>query len=474
MNEQRVIITLFGATGDLAHRKLYPALFRLYQKGLLKEHFAVIGTARRPWTDDYFREIILQSINSTEEIAKQFVSHFYYCSHNVEDAAHYVHLKQLSEKLDTIYQTNGNRLFYLSVSPNFFGVITTHLKQEQLLTTNGYNRLIIEKPFGHDYESAKQLNDLLSETFDENQIFRIDHYIGKEMLQNILALRFANPQIEATWNKQYIDHIQITMAENVSVEERGGYYDTSGALRDMIQNHALQIVALLTMEKPASFEQVRQQKIKALQALLSPTPRDFVRGQYGPSLDGVKAGYREDEHVDAMSNMETFVAGKLQLNTPQFLGVPIYVRTGKNMGKKETVIHVVYKKSTDTLFDPVEAVNRLSIHVAPFEGYRMHLTTKEATQGYHLQETVLENILDKETIAKSPEAYERLIFDCMRGDSTNFTHWEEVAASWQFVDPIRENWDTTTPTDFPNYPAGVMGPITSYELLEQDGRQWIE
>ena len=310
MSEQHVLITLFGATGDLAHRKLYPAIFRLFQKGFIKNHFAVIGTARREWTDNYFRDVVKQSVQSlvkSEEELNEFLSHFYYQPHNVNDTHHYVVLKELSERLDETYQINGNRVFYLAMAPNFFGTITEHLKAEQLLTPNGYNRLIIEKPFGKDFASAQELNHQLRQSFDENQIYRIDHYLGKEMIQNISAVRFANRVFEALWNKENIDHVQISLLEQVSVEERGGYYDTSGALRDMVQNHILQILALVAMEPPVSFGDIRKNKIKVLEQLRPYTSEEvkenFVRGQYGPSEDGLKPGYREDANVEDNSNM---------------------------------------------------------------------------------------------------------------------------------------------------------------------------
>lgn len=248
MNQEKTaLFTIFGGTGDLAKRKLYPSLYRLYKKGFLKEHFAVIGTARREWTNDYYREIVMETIkdlaDSTEEATK-FASHFYYQAHNVTDTEHYSELKELSTKLDEKYQLENNRIYYLAMSPNFFGTITEHLKAEKLITNDGFNRLIIEKPFGHDYESAAILNDQIRASFHENQIYRIDHYLGKEMIQNISAVRFANAIFESMWNNRYIDNIQITLSESIGVEERGGYYETSGALRDMVQNHILQVVSL--------------------------------------------------------------------------------------------------------------------------------------------------------------------------------------------------------------------------------------
>ena len=485
MQEQKVLITFFGATGDLASRKLYPALFRLFQKGFIRNHFAVIGTARREWTDEYFREVVVKSVQSlTEDVnqAEEFASHFYYQAHNVTDTHHYVVLKELSEKLDQQYGIEGNRIFYLAMAPSFFGTITQHLKDEALLTENGYNRLIIEKPFGKDYVSAQILNEQLRHSFDENQIYRIDHYLGKEMIQNITAVRFANRVFETMWNRNHIDNVQITLAEQVGVEERGGYYETSGALRDMVQNHILQILALVAMEPPQSFEAVRQNKINVLEQLRHYSPeevsKNFVRGQYGPSLDGNLPGYRQDQNVSDDSNMETYVAGKVFIDNERWKDVPFYVRTGKSLDSKTTVIDIVFKEADSPLFEAETKgkcpSNRISIHITPKEGFCFVINSKAVGNSYGLQTSHLEKIFDKNFGLNSPEAYERLILDCMEGDMTNFTHWEEVAASWKFVDRIRQAWDNESSVQFPNYPAGSSGPQESFDLLAQDGRCWVQ
>ncbi len=485
MQEQKVLITFFGATGDLASRKLYPALFRLFQKGFIRNHFAVIGTARREWTDEHFREVVVKSVQSlTEDVnqAEKFASHFYYQAHNVTDTHHYVVLKELSEKLDQQYGIEGNRIFYLAMAPSFFGTITQHLKDEALLTDHGYNRLIIEKPFGKDYESAQILNEQLRHSFDENQIYRIDHYLGKEMIQNITAVRFANRVFETMWNREHIDNVQITLAEQVGVEERGGYYETSGALRDMVQNHILQILALVAMEPPQSFEAVRQNKINVLEQLRHYSPeevaKNFVRGQYGPSLDGSLPGYRQDQNVSDDSNMETYVAGKVFIDNERWKDVPFYVRTGKSLNSKTTVIDVVFKEADSPLFEHETKgkcpSNRISIHITPKEGFCFVINSKAVGNSYGLQTSHLEKIFDKNFGLSSPEAYERLILDCMEGDMTNFTHWEEVAASWKFVDRIRQAWDAESSVQFPNYPAGSSGPQESFDLLAQDGRCWVQ
>ncbi|MDT2011304.1 glucose-6-phosphate dehydrogenase [Carnobacterium divergens] len=488
MNQEKTaLFTIFGGTGDLAKRKLYPSLYRLYKKGFLKEHFAVIGTARREWTNDYYREIVMETIkdlaDSTEEATK-FASHFYYQAHNVTDTEHYSELKELSTKLDEKYQLENNRIYYLAMSPNFFGTITEHLKAEELITDDGFNRLIIEKPFGHDYESAAILNDQIRASFHENQIYRIDHYLGKEMIQNISAVRFANAIFESMWNNRYIDNIQITLSESIGVEERGGYYETSGALRDMVQNHILQVVSLLAMEPPIELkdEEIREEKIKALRSVRIFKPEEvrhyFVRGQYGASTvhDEKSLGYREEQNVDPASQTETFVAGKVMIDNFRWAGVPFYIRTGKKLREKGTQINIQFKGMPLNLFSedhttPQEP-NVLTIYIQPTEGFSLQLNSKKIGQGLETELLNLKHKNSAETSANSPEAYEKLILDCLNGDSTNFTHWDEVAQSWKFVDVIRQAWDKETP-EFPNYPSGSMGPVCSDQLLEKDGFKWF-
>lgn len=486
VTEISALFTIFGATGDLAHRKLYPSLFRLYQKGYLKNNFAVIGTARREWSNDYFHEVIADSVKdlvNNEEEVKEFTSHFYYISHNVKDADHYVELKKLSEQLDEKYSIKGNRIFYLAMAPEFFGIIADMLKNKGLLTENGFNRLIIEKPFGSDLKSAKALNEQLTQSFEENQIFRIDHYLGKEMIQNISAVRFSNMIFEALWNNKYIDNVQITLAETVGVEDRGDYYDRTGALRDMVQNHILQIVALLVMEPPISLDgdDVRNEKIKALRSLqlyetAEEVNENFIRAQYGDGEDQI--GYLAEPNVDESSQTETYVAGKIQVNNFRWAGVPFYIRTGKRMAQKETYIHVQFKHVSMDLFptEEVEEVaepNILTIHISPQEGFSLRLNTKRVGQGIEMKNVRMHQLFDEKTQANSPEAYERLLLDCMNGDPTNFTHWQEVEQSWRYVDRIREAWDNDTNPPC-TYPSGSMGPTESYQLLERDGFKWHE
>ncbi|MGX7195581.1 glucose-6-phosphate dehydrogenase [Enterococcus olivae] len=492
MNEKKVLFTIFGGTGDLAQRKLYPSLFRLYRKGDLVESFAVIGTARRPWSDETYRNIIKETIASldpTEEEADAFASHFYYQSHDVQDTEHYDTLKKLADELDEKYDLEGNRLFYLAMSPNFFGTIVSHLKSQGMLDSKGYHRVIIEKPFGTDYETASQLNEEITQVFQEEEIYRIDHYLGKEMVQNISAIRFANSIFESLWSNRYIDNIQINIAEDLGVEERGGYYDQSGALKDMVQNHILQVLSLLAMEPPVAFsdKEIRAEKIKALEAVRVYTAeevaKNFVRAQYGPgSMEGQDyTAYKEELNVDPNSSTETFVAGKFIIDNFRWSGVPFYVRTGKRLTEKGTRINIVFKQVPVNVFkDSVGgsceqkqlSPNVLTIYIQPTEGFSLSLNGKEVGQGFNMLPIRLEHRNSAEIIENTPEAYEKLMLDSLNGDGTNFTHWKEVAQSWHIVDVIRQTWDQD-PSELPQYSARSMGPKEAYELLEKDGFEWI-
>lgn len=492
MSTKPVLFTIFGATGDLAYRKLYPSLFRLFRKGDLLEDFAVIGTARRQWSDSHFREVVIKSIADLDPHsgeAESFASHFYYQSHDVNDSQHYAKLKELTDTLDEKYHLEGNRLYYLAMSPNFFGTIVTHLKKVGLKNNRGFQRVIIEKPFGSDLTSATTLNNQIGEVFAEDEIYRIDHYLGKEMIQNISAIRFANNLFESLWNNRYIANVQINLAESLGVEDRGGYYDKSGALKDMVQNHILQILSLLLMEPPAAFsdQEIRAEKIKALNAVRIYSPeevkKNFVRGQYAKGrINGTDyLGYQEEPNVPEDSQTETFVAGKFTVDNFRWSGVPIYVRTGKRLTEKGTRINIVFKQVPLNLFkadvhgtckEKQLPQNILTIYIQPTEGFSLTLNGKEIGQGFDTQPVKLDYRNSADAVENSPEAYERLILDALKGDSTNFTHWDEVAQSWRIVDAIRNTWDQETP-DFPNYPAGSMGPQAAFDLLEKDGFQWI-
>lgn len=488
MNKQlrpKVIMVIFGATGDLANRKLFPSIYNLYQKGNISENFAVVGLARRQWTNETLRENVRKSIDQpdiSEEELDRFTSHFYYQSFDVTDDSSYNGLNQLLHQLEDQYQTDGNRIFYLAMAPGFFGTIANKLKEYKLKETAGWTRLVIEKPFGHDLESAKKLNQEIRAAFDEDQIYRIDHYLGKQMVQNIEVIRFANGIFEHLWNNRFISNVQITSSETLGVEERARYYDQSGATRDMLQNHMLQMVALLAMEPPIKLttEEIRSEKIKVLRAI-RPMDDDkihdlFVRGQYGSGEINGEAviGYRDKADELADSNTETFVAGKINIDNYRWAGVPFYVRTGKRMSEKSTKIVIEFRDIPMKLYDQTDKEqqpNLLIIQIQPNEGVTLRLNAKKSGNGSLAEPIDLTYNQNEVPGINTPEAYEKLLYDCMIGDATNFTHWDEVALSWQFVDSLLANWSKIK-ADFPNYKAGSMGPDAADELLEKDGFHW--
>jgi glucose-6-phosphate 1-dehydrogenase len=479
------LIMIFGATGDLANRKLFPSLYNLFEKGKL-DKFAVIGVARRALSNEEFQLKVKESVNETRESAEnidEFVSKFYYHSHDVTDSSSYLALRKLAEEMDSHYGLNGNRIFYLAMAPEFFGTIAEHLKKDKLTEVSGFKRLVIEKPFGHDLESAKVLNKQIRTAFSENEIYRIDHYLGKEMVQNIEVIRFANAMFEPLWNNRYISNIQVTSSETLGVEERGRYYEKSGALRDMVQNHMLQMVSLLAMEPPIKLttDEIRSEKVRVFRAL-RPVKGDevndyFVRGQYDTGqMNGTEVpAYRKEDMVDPESNTETFVAGKLMIDNFRWAGVPFYIRTGKRMTAKSTKIVIQFKDiPMDLYYQPEKTVNPnlLVIHIQPEEGITLHLNAKKSGQGTDATPVKL-NFANKGIDGlNTPEAYEKLLYDSLRGDATNFTHWDEVALSWSFVDNISAVWENTKEQSFPNYPSGTMGPDAADKLLEQDGFFW--
>lgn len=481
------ILVIFGATGDLANRKLFPSIYRLYKSGKITEDFAVVGVARRPLSTENFRDNVQRSISRLEVEdkgdAEHFASHFYYQPFDVTNLDSYHELNDLLTDLDERHNTEGNRIFYLAMAPNFFGTIASNLKSEGLTTTPGWSRLVIEKPFGHDFESAELLNEQIRQAFNEEQIYRIDHYLGKEMVQNIEVIRFANAIFEPLWNNQYIKNIQITSSETLGVEERGKYYESSGALRDMVQNHMLQMLALLAMEPPIKLtaEEIRSEKVKVLRAVRTMTEENvneyFVRGQYGKGKLGEEevASYREGTGVASDSNTETFVAGKLLIDNFRWAGVPFYIRTGKRMKAKSTDIVIQFKDLPMNLyFNQGKEVqpNLLIIRIQPEEGITLHLNANKGESGAASTAINLNYFSNGGDKMNTPEAYEVLLYDCMRGDSTNFTHWDEVALSWKFVDTISQAWSKTPAGNFPNYQSGSMGPDAADELLERDGYHW--
>lgn len=484
--KQKALIMIFGATGDLARRKLFPSLYKLFEGERLSDNFVVIGVARRSLTNDEFQQSIKDSVKAAvgkDEGLDEFAAHFYYHSHDVTDSASYNTLKKMALDLDARYELGGNRIFYLAMAPEFFGTIALHLKEDGLTDVEGFKRLVIEKPFGHDLESAQQLNNEIRSAFSEDEIYRIDHYLGKEMVRNIEVIRFANAIFEPLWNNRFISNIQVTSSETLGVEERGRYYEKSGALRDMVQNHLMQMVALLAMEPPIRLttDEIRSEKVKVLRALRPVAGEEvndyFVRGQYD---NGIINGndvprYRDEAMVDEQSNTETFVAGKLMIDNFRWAGVPFYIRTGKRMNTKSTKIVIQFKDVPMNLYYQTEQPlnpNLLIIHIQPEEGITLHLNAKRSGQNLEATPVKLSFANNGSDGINTPEAYEKLLYDCMRGDATNFTHWDEVALSWSFTDKISEVWESTKESSFPNYQSGTEGPKSADELLEKDGFFW--
>ncbi|MFC3610949.1 glucose-6-phosphate 1-dehydrogenase [Staphylococcus piscifermentans] len=479
------LITIFGATGDLSHRKLFPSLFHLYQQDNLDQHVAIIGIGRRDYSNDEFRKQVKASIQAHVKDTKhldQFMEHVFYFKHDVSDEQSYDELLQFSNQLDSEFGLEGNRLFYLAMAPNFFGVVTDYLKSSGLTKTRGFKRLVIEKPFGSDLASAEKLNKQIRKSFKEEEIYRIDHYLGKDMVQNIEVLRFANAMFEPLWNNKYISNIQVTSSEVLGVEDRGGYYETSGALKDMVQNHMLQMVALLAMEPPISLNSadIRAEKVKVLKSLHPLGAEDvrtnFVRGQYGEGeINGQSVvGYREEDRVADDSDTPTFVSGKVMIDNFRWAGVPFYIRTGKRMKRKSIQVVVEFKEVPMNLYyekDKHLDSNLLVINIQPNEGVSLHLNAKKNVQGIETEPVQLSYSMSAQDKMNTVDAYENLLFDCLKGDATNFTHWEELKSTWKFVDAIQEEWDQVIP-EFPNYKSGTNGPLDSELLLSRDGFHW--
>ncbi|MBU9713415.1 glucose-6-phosphate dehydrogenase [Evansella tamaricis] len=486
-DQPKTSIVIFGATGDLAKRKLFPSIFNLYRKGNISEEFAVVGVARRPWTNEVLREKVCEAVTDVFDVEQdkldRFVNHFNYLPFDVTGKESYHELKKQLTQLEGDYNIPGNRIFYMAMAPEFFGTIASNLKSEGVTEANGWTRLVIEKPFGHDLSSAKKLNEDIREAFNEDDIYRIDHYLGKEMVQNIEVIRFANAMFEPLWNNRYISNIQITSSEALGVEDRGGYYETSGALRDMVQNHMLQMVSLLAMDPPIrlSTDEIRSEKIKVLRALRMVNGEEvdnyFVRGQYGPGIirGNEVPGYRSEKNVDPNSKTETFVAGKLLIDNHRWAGVPFYIRTGKRMGLKSTKIVIQFKELPLNLYFNKNQKkihpNILIIHIQPDEGISLVLNGKKVGPSGETTPVQLDYSNDGIDTVNTPEAYERLLLDCMLGDAANFTHWDEVELSWTYVDEISKGWVTST-KQIPLYDSGSMGPKEADDLLGKDGFQW--
>jgi glucose-6-phosphate 1-dehydrogenase len=486
------IMVIFGAAGDLTRRKLVPALYNLAKADLLSREFAILGVAHSAMSDDDFRKKMSDDIREyagsdvDQDIWGWFSRRFYYITGDFNDKNIYSKLKSELETLDKNHSTHGNYFFYLATAPDFFGSIVEQLSAVGLMEEkDGYwRRVIIEKPFGHDLDSAKALNQQLLKVVNEHQIYRIDHYLGKETVQNILAFRFANGIFEPIWNRRYIDHVQISVAETVGVEQRGSYYDQAGALRDMVPNHIMQLISLTSMEPPVSFDAnaVRDEQAKVLHAIQPLSSEEVltrtVRGQYGPGIESGKRvpGYRNEEDVPEDSRTETFVAMKLAIDNWRWADVPFYLRTGKRLAAQNTDIVIQFRRAPFVLFrdTPVENLmpNQLVLHIQPQEGISLQFAAKVPGPVMHLGAVDM-NFEYADYFGTQPSTgYERLLHDCMIGDATLFQRADMVEAGWCVVSPALDVWKALPPRNFPNYAAGSWGPKDSDELLERDGRHW--
>jgi glucose-6-phosphate 1-dehydrogenase len=485
------IMVIFGATGDLTKRKLIPALYNLATQNLLVNEFAIIGVGIDDRNNDTFRDEINKEIKefATTEIKADlwswFLQRFHYVQGDFKDPGTYQKLKTTIDQVCVEHHVPANFLYYLATAPQFFGEIVRQLGAANLVQVGpSWKRVIIEKPFGHDLESARALNTEIKEVLTENQIYRIDHYLGKETVQNILVFRFGNGIFEPVWNRRYVDHIEITAAETVGVEQRGGYYEKSGALRDMVPNHLFQLLTLTTMEPPISFkaDAVRDEQAKILHAVQIPTPEEVlsesVRGQYNEgTIDGHRVpGYRSEPNVDPHSTTETFVALKLLIDNWRWADIPFYLRTGKRLPKRDTEITIQFRQAPFRLFrnTPIEHLktNRLVIHIQPDEGISLQFGAKVPGPIMDLGSVEMDfNYVDY--FGSTPSTgYERLIYDCMIGDQTLFQRADMVEAGWEIIQPVLDVWKALPPRSFPNYAAGAWGPKEADELLEKDGRYW--
>jgi glucose-6-phosphate 1-dehydrogenase len=477
------VLVIFGASGDLTRRKLMPALYSLAYRQLLPEHFAVVGAARSEETDDEFRERMKEAVQKyardefRQEIWDELAAGMRYFTLDFSDAQAEDELAALLAEVDADRGTQGNRLYYFAVPPSAIGPLVNEIAARR--SGDGWVRLIIEKPFGHDLRSARELNADIQERFGESEVFRIDHYLGKETVQNMLALRFANGIFEPIWNRQFIDHVQITVAESVGIEGRAAFYEEAGAIRDIFQNHLLQLVAITAMEPPIDFtaDSVRNEKVKVLKSLHTPGPKSVVRGQYGPGfIEGVAVpGYRDEEGVDPHSMTETYVAAKLYVDNWRWADTPFYVRMGKRLPRRETTIAIQFKRAPHPPFEETAAEglrpNVLLIHVQPNEGMSLAIGAKVPGQGMRIRTVHMDFLYGSAFREGLPEAYERLILDAMLGDATLFTRADEIEEQWALVDAIVAPWARDRPS-FPNYPAGSWGPPSADELLHRDGRSW--
>lgn len=492
IKSEPTVFIIFGGTGDLNARKLAPALYNLFLDGWLPKQFSIIGTGRTQLSDEQFRKNLNEDINNFSRSGKadkakwaEFEKNIFYQVSDAKDAETYKEFGKRIEAHAAEWKLRPNVIYYLAVSPTFFPIITSNLAKAKLTTDVEKTRVVIEKPFGHDLESAKELNKLLAGLFDEKQIYHIDHYLGKETVQNIMAFRFANSILEPIWNRNYIEHVQISVTESLGVEERGDYYDGSGAMRDMIQNHLLQLLCLIAMETPVNFnaDEVRNRKVDVLHAMRRFSPEDVrmsaVRGQYAKGwMEGKEVpGYREEPKVDPNSNTETFAAIKFFIDNWRWQGVPFYVRTGKRLHQTSSVITIQFKDVPHKIF-PTEAAeswaqNRLIISIQPEMSIRLQVQAKRP--GLDMILNTVDMVFDyKGTYTnQAPEAYETLLLDTMLGDQTLFMRGDQIEAAWDLIMPILSTWTNKKSLNFPNYAAGAWGPEAAEALIARDGFTWF-
>ena len=484
-------MVIFGASGDLTKRKLLPALYNLAKDHLLAKEFAVIGFARNEMTTEEFRQKLTTEIaefattSVDADLWHWFCERIYYVSGEFNDPAAFQRLKQQIAVVDRDHGTKGNCFYYLATAPAFFSPIVQQLGAAQMVTEDeGWRRVIIEKPFGRDYDTALKLNREIREVLKEKQIYRIDHYLGKETVQNIMVFRFSNGIFEPIWNRRYIDHVQITVSETVGVETRGAYYETAGTLRDMVPNHIFQLITLTAMEPPISFDadMVRDEQAKILKAIPPMAPEDVltrtVRGQYGESVNGTEkmAGYRHELDVAPASRMETYIAMKLFIDNWRWSDVPFYLRTGKRMPSRATEIAIQFKRAPFLLFRKTKVdqltPNRLVLALQPDEGIALSFGAKIPGPVVSIGGVKMD-FHYKDYFGTTPSTgYERLLYDCMLGDATLFQRSDMVETAWSVVAPIQDVWDALPPRKFPNYAAGSWGPEEADEMLARDHRHW--
>ena len=483
-------IILFGASGDLAKRKVIPAMYNLAQNNSLGERYAIIGFARTPMTDESFRDSLGEAARTISEAGPidpakwdAFASNLYYLPGNYADQNSYTQLTKRLAEIDGEKKLGGNRLFYLSTPPEVYPDIVENLGRAGLArpgNPGSWVRIIIEKPFGRDLATAKELKIVLN-VFEEKQVYRIDHYLGKDTVQNLLVLRFGNGIFEPLWNRNYVDHVQITASETLGVERRGGFYETAGALRDMIQSHMLQLTSLVAVEPPAAFDAtaVRNEKLKVLQSIrpfnLEMVAQWVVRGQYSPGKYGDKevAGYRDEPGVNRNSRTETFVAARLLIDNWRWAGVPFYLRTGKRLAKRSTEIMIQFRRAPHIVFREREVQpNRLVLNIQPDEGICVSFGAKKPGTEMSIGNVAMNFSYRESFGGTSRSAYATLLNDCLRGDATLFDRGDSVEAAWWLIEPILDVWSAAKTATVPEYPAGAWGPKESDQLLERDSRQW--